>query len=83
MALLCLGWSMTACKASDAEVICDKADECNFLFGISRDDCVDIAEDEGTESELQTCADCGKDKSCPSLTDGACAAECSFLTLFF
>lgn len=74
---VCLGWSITACKGSDAEVICDKLDECNLLLGLSKADCVDETEKAGTESERKTCADCVKDKSCSSLTSGACSAECA------
>ncbi len=65
--------------ASDADVICDKVDECNLLQGISLDDCVERVEKISTDSERETCANCAKDKSCSSIASGACVAECAFL----
>ncbi len=68
--------------ASDADVICDKIDECNFnalIPGVSMDECVELLEKNATDSQRETCANCVKDKSCQSIASGACNAECGFL----
>ena len=67
---------------SDAEVICDKLDECNSLTGTSVDDCTDELEDEGSENALEDCADCVGDESCSDLNNtDACDSECTQLLL--
>ncbi|MDD9947814.1 MAG: hypothetical protein OXU20_42630 [Myxococcales bacterium] len=68
--------SLFGCE-SDQEAICSKMDECNLLSGVSEDDCVETVEKEASESQAADCADCVDDKSCSSLTNGACEAECS------
>jgi hypothetical protein len=63
---------------SDAETICQKADECNILVGQSESECVERAEKDRTEGELADCVDCIDGKSCSTLVRGACAAACFF-----
>lgn len=67
---------LMACS-SDSEIICEKFDECNVLNpGVSVDSCVESVEKESTESARSDCAECVDEKSCGSLVNGACDAEC-------
>jgi len=80
------GGLLTACgddsddddKVSDAELICQKFDDCNILEGISYDDCVERV-DTGLSSAKRDCADCVDGKSCTTLGNGSCEAECASL----
>jgi hypothetical protein len=65
-------------KAADAELICDKLDECNLLTGLSYTDCVEQV-DEGLTSAKRDCANCVDGKACATLTNEACDAECAAL----
>jgi hypothetical protein len=87
--LLVLGLSacaLTACgddsededELSDAETICTALDDCNLLTGLSYADCVEIV-DEGLTSAKQDCAECVEGKSCSTLQNAACDAECTAL----
>jgi hypothetical protein len=74
--VLVLGSLLSVACASDAEVICKKLDECNMLTNQSVDDCTSKVEKAGTDAERSDCADCMDDKSCSTIHNGGCLAEC-------
>lgn len=80
-ALLGLGLALTAAAcSSDASTICAKLDECNVLAaGVSKNDCEEQAEKSGTDSERSDCADCLDSKSCSTIVNGGCSADCAAL----
>jgi hypothetical protein len=69
---IALGVFTVGCK-SDETTICERLDECNFLQGISVEDCEDEAED---IDDTGDCADCVEDEDCGDII-AACDDECS------
>lgn len=62
---------------SDAGTICGKLDECNALEGLSVDDCEERVEKLGTDSTRADCAECLDSKSCSTIDNGGCNADCA------
>lgn len=78
--VLALGLSAMGCS-SEADVICEKLDECNVLAGRSLEECVELVEKAGTEGERADCASCVEEKSCSTLTETySCVDECAAVT---
>lgn len=75
---LALGLFAMGCS-SDGEVFCEKMDECNFLSGMSVDECSERVDKAGTEGERADCAACVDEKSCSSIDNGSCDADCTAL----
>lgn len=75
---LTLGLLASGCS-SDGEIFCEKMDECNFLDGVSVEECAERVDKGGTEGERADCAACVDEKSCSSIDNGSCDADCTAL----